>query len=169
MIPHVLPGEVDTILQGGNPDDYTESGFPIWIDEKDVSGSNIIDQFGADFHTHHDTESEIPCGEASVFILTVNTGTAPNAQSLVLMVEYNEFSVIFSGDATGETEQQAMTNFSEAINTTVLTGSHHGADTFGSNDSNSDPDKKKWADASEPEILILSIRNTIWTSALFRI
>jgi hypothetical protein len=87
--------------------------------------------------------------EASSFVLTVNTGTAKNAQSLVLMIEYEEFSVIFSGDAEGSTEAQAIANFDGNVKTTVLTASHHGANTNGSNG----PD---WISATSPEVVVYS-------------
>lgn len=55
-------------------------------------------------------------------------------------------------NATGETEEQAMANYADAINTTVLTGSHHGATTEGSNGRHQD--NADWSDVTDPEILI---------------
>ena len=48
------------------------------------------------------------------------------------MIEYNDFRVVFSGDATFDTEDGALGNFDD-VSTSVLTGSHHGANTHDSN------------------------------------
>ena len=65
------------------------------------------------------------------------------------MIEYEEFTVVFTGDAEGITEDQARANFSGAVLATVLTGSHHGAATFQSNDDD-------WAEATAPSITVFS-------------
>lgn len=99
--------------------------------------------------------NELDCGKAEVSILAVNTksngkGTNGNARSLVLMLQYEKFKAIFTGDALGITEDQARKNFSgKDLQTTVLTSSHHGADT---NESNSED----WIDATSPAIAVYS-------------
>jgi hypothetical protein len=35
--------------------------------------------------------AELSCGSASTFVLTANTGTSRNAQSLVLMIEFETY------------------------------------------------------------------------------
>lgn len=94
-----------------------------------------------DDHFHNDQfemDDQLSCGDASVFILTVHSGEASigsekNADSLVLSIDYDEFSVILAGDAEAVTESQAIENYDGAVKTTVIAGSHHGADTEGSN------------------------------------
>lgn len=104
---------------------------------------------------------ELDCGKAEVSILAVNTksngkGTNGNARSLVLMLQYEKFKAIFTGDAFGITEDQARKNFSgKDLQTTVLTSSHHGADT---NESNSED----WIDATSPAIAVYSAGKHLW-------
>ena len=66
-----------------------------------------------------------------------------------LMIEYGDFSTIFSGDAEGETEDQSVMNFGDTLQTTVLMGSHHGATTHQSNDTD-------WANATKPDVIVFS-------------
>jgi competence protein ComEC len=68
------------------------------------------------------------------------------------MIEYEDFTVVFTGDAEGATENQAVRNYNEALKATVLTSSHHGASTAGSN-------SFSWAAAMAPEVLISSAGN----------
>ncbi|MDZ7685268.1 MAG: hypothetical protein U5O39_09935 [Gammaproteobacteria bacterium] len=55
-----------------------------------------------------------------------------NGNSLVTLIEYDDFRIIFTGDAEKVTEEAIMANFPN-ITATVTTGSHHGARTHGSN------------------------------------
>ena len=91
------------------------------------------------------------CGDASTFILTVNTGSSRNAQSLVL-IEYQDFTAVFTGDAEGETEARAITNFADNVKATVMTSSHHGASTHASN-------SQEWATSASPDVLVSSAGN----------
>jgi beta-lactamase superfamily II metal-dependent hydrolase len=54
---------------------------------------------------------------------------------------------VFTGDAEGETEAQAINNFDSALKATIITARHHGASTFASN-------SQDWATAMAPEVLI---------------
>ncbi len=157
LLPSVLTEQVNEIWQGGDPDNYKENGFPTWIANQISSGAdphnidtNSVMQ--ANFDNNQNPLDELPCGLASAFVLTVNTGNNKNAKSLVLQIEYDEFSVIFTGDAVGVTEAQAMSNYSNALDTTVLTGSHHGSHTNGSN--GTDVVSSNWASATQPEIMV---------------
>jgi len=154
LLPSVLTEQVNEIWQGGDPDEYTQSGFPVWFDNQITGGADPHNDSDMPPNFHNDQEplDELPCGLASAFVLTVNTGTTKNAQSLVLQIEYDEFSIIFTGDATGATEAQAMSNYSNALDTTVLTGSHHGANTEGSNGTSAA--SKNWASTTQPEIMV---------------
>lgn len=55
----------------------------------------------------------------------------------------------FTGDAEGETENQARLNFDGNVKTTVLSGSHHGARTHGSN-------SPRWAETTAREVVVFS-------------
>jgi competence protein ComEC len=68
------------------------------------------------------------------------------------MIEHEDFTVVFTGDAEGPTESQAITNYNNSVKATVLTTSHHGASTFSSN-------SQLWANAASPDVLISSAGN----------
>jgi len=113
--------------------------------------------FPALFHNNtKPVSNQLSSGTASTFVLTANTGSSNNAKSLVLMIEHEDFTVVFTGDAEGPTEAQAITNFSNAVKATVLTTSHHGASTLGSNSAAS-------AEATSPELLVSSAGNRFST------
>jgi beta-lactamase superfamily II metal-dependent hydrolase len=140
---------VAQIWQGGDPAEYASDGFPAWLAAQRKGGANVRNRFAKNFHNDGEPVEELSCGEASSFVLTVNTGEAKNAQSLVLMIEYDEFAVTFSGDAAGTTEAQAIANFGGNVKSTVLTASHHGANTEGSNSTT-------WISDTSPEIVVYS-------------
>jgi competence protein ComEC len=152
-IPHVL-GEmsIQHIWQGGDPDTYGSDGFPTWIGRQEADGAVIHRDFPV--HWHNDGEplgDDLSCGLASTFVLTVNSGagTSTNTDSLVLMIEYEDFTVIFSGDAVGITEEFAEANFRGAVKASMVSASHHGAVTFESNSS-------AWAEATAPAVIVYS-------------
>jgi beta-lactamase superfamily II metal-dependent hydrolase len=122
------------IWQGGTPAEYTTDGFPAWLQQQRDGGATVHDDKPADWNNDAQPLGDtLSCGTASTFVLTVNTGQEKNTQSLVLMIEYHEFTAVFTGDAEGPTESQAITNFANNLKATVMTGSHHGANTQGSN------------------------------------
>ena len=144
---------VASVWQGGEPSEYNSANFPAWLADQQNRGAALHQNFSAHFHNNRlPVSADLSCGNASTFVLTANTGTSKNAQSLVLMIEYEDFTVMFSGDAEGDTEAQAVTNFDNSLRATVMTASHHGASTFGSN-------SQAWADATAPDLLIASAGN----------
>ena len=82
-------------------------------------------------------------------MLTVNSGHDDNSNSLVLMLKYGAFSAIFTADATGATEGAAVANYDGDLRATVLTASHHGASSQGSN-------SRDWAAATRPTVPVYS-------------
>ena len=144
---------VASIWQGGNPGDYTSADFPAWLADQQDQGAAVHRNFSPHFHNDRQPlGDDLSCGIASTFVLTANTGSSKNAQSLMLMIEYADFTAIFTGDAEGETEAQAMANYDNGIKATVMMASHHGAHTHGSN-------SQSWADATVPAVLISSAGN----------
>lgn len=123
------------IWTGGAIDDYTLAFNALMTNQQD-DGAHPHRTLAADFHNEQAALGEhLNCGLASAYILTVNSGASKNGNSLVLSIDYDEFSAIFTGDAEGVTESQAIVNYDAAVKATVLSGSHHGADTMGSNGS----------------------------------
>lgn len=153
LIPTVLSGtQVGNIWLGGKTAEYNSDGFPAWLTAQRSGGANVVDETKLPPNWHNDAEpigAPLSCGTASVFVLTVNTGAEKNSHSLVLLLEHHEFSAIFSGDAEGTTEQQASDNFEQNVKVTVMTGSHHGARTKGSNGVN-------WASNTAPDVMVYS-------------
>ncbi len=147
-IPHVLRDtDIENIWQGGDSADYTRASFPAWISAQTATLHQNLD---SNWHNNGSPiGADLDCGDAAVFILTVNTGDSKNANSLVLNIEYDDFVATFTGDAEGITEQAAQANFHGAVKTTVLSGSHHGADTHSSN-------SHTWVLATAPEVVVFS-------------
>jgi competence protein ComEC len=142
--------QAENVWQGGDPDDYTSDGFPAWIQGQENGGATLHN--GKPPHWHNDGEplgTTLSCGTANTYALTVNTGNSKNAQSLVLMIEHGEFTVVFTGDAEGITEARAVTNFANNLKADVLSASHHGANTEGSNGSG-------WVTATSPDVVVFS-------------
>jgi hypothetical protein len=126
-IPNVLDDVTPTsIWQGGDPTRYTEANFPEWLEQED-DGAVVHRNFTPGFHNDGEPMgNDLSCGAASTFILTTNGTGSDNRQSLVLMIEFEDFTAIFTGDAEGPTETQARTNFDGNVKATVITSSHHG-------------------------------------------
>jgi beta-lactamase superfamily II metal-dependent hydrolase len=106
------------------------------------------------FHKH--PYPDLTCGPAKVGILTVNAKASPadpdnhkNGNSLVLYIEMNKFSAILSGDAVEETEAAVLDNFKDLKPVTIISGSHHGAKSHGSNGVH-------WVKKVNPNIVVFS-------------
>lgn len=82
-------------------------------------------------------------------ILVVDAGATANDQSMVVQMDYQQFSTIFTGDMTGTTEHAITGGVPQNYHTSVLTGAHHGADTAGSNSAS-------WALANSAEMVMFS-------------
>ena len=152
LIPEIL-GDVqaDNVWLGGDEDGYRFAGFPMWRSAQEAGGADFHVDHPADFHN-----DELPmdpqilgCGLADVFTLTVNTGDEPNPNSHVMEIRYDDFGATFTGDAEGITEDQADANYDGNVKTTVLSASHHGSSSHGSNG-------PEWIDATDPEIVVFS-------------
>jgi competence protein ComEC len=150
-IPSALAGLTPQhIWQGGDDGDYSQNGFQNWVQTQEANGAHRHVSFTPHWHNNKEAiGSHLSCGIADSFVLTVNTGSSKNAQSLMLMLRYQDFTAIFTGDAEGSTEAQAISNYPNDLKATVLTSSHHGASTLGSN-------SQTWADAVVPKVLISS-------------
>jgi competence protein ComEC len=141
---------VASVWQGGDVDHYADNGFPAWLARQEKGGVMLKRNFPPHFHNGgNPIGADLSCGDASTFVLTVNTGSSRNAHSLVLMIEYQDFTAVFTGDAEGSTEARAITNFGTNVKATVMTSSHHGASTHASN-------SQDWATMTAPDVLISS-------------
>ncbi len=150
--------QVAHVWQGGAPNDYP-SWFRQLLTTQEQGGATLHQSLERHFHNDEQPMgAELSCGDASVYILTVNSGSTPNGNSLMLSIEYGEFAAVFTGDAEASSERRAIQNFGGALKTTVLSGSHHGADTHGSNGSSKQAggDPSEWPEYTWPEVVVYS-------------
>lgn len=93
---------------------------------------------------------ELACGDASAYLLTVNTEPGTNPSSLMLLYEYGGFSVVLAGDAEGASEQRAIDNHGHRLNgVSVVMASHHGARSHDSN-------HQAWVSKLQPAVVVYS-------------
>lgn len=130
---------VSRLMLGGQAADYS-AAFMRWAD----SVPTKYGVFGpAEFKA---ADSRFQCGPAQLDLLTVNStdvedpapfGSKKNADSAVVRLSYANRSVIIPGDAEAITERAAMANAAknglDLAGASMLAGSHHGANTYGSN------------------------------------
>ncbi|MCP4471328.1 MAG: hypothetical protein GY815_11700 [Gammaproteobacteria bacterium] len=152
MIPEVLKSvQLNNIWLGGDHDRYKLSDFPDWLEKQKAGGAKVHNESPEDFDNDNSPIKSdwLGCGLASVYTLTVNSGDNPNSNSHILEIRYQDFGATFTGDAEGDTEEQALENYSEKVKTTVLSASHHGASTHRSN-------HEEWIKATDPEVVVFS-------------
>lgn len=86
-------------------------------------------------------------------VLAVNAGESDNDNSLVLGLSTRQGAALFTGDATGETQQSVVTNARQSSYTitgsALLQVSHHGATTHDSNNT-------EWANVVRPQTVVSS-------------
>lgn len=151
-IPTVLKGiDIGQYWMGGLESDYGSLGFPEWLGTLKQTATTIHNGLEANSFTPLDApiNTALSCGDADTYILTNGIGDNKNSKSLVIMLDYKDFSIIFTGDAEGSTENQILNNYDELIKATVLVGSHHGASTHKSNHT-------KWINTLTPKVSIFS-------------
>ena len=132
LVSPVLDGITpQSIWLGGKLDDYRGTAAQ-WLD----THADRPVHFGwrPGWSENGEAVPELKCGSAKVFMLTVNNGDSTNANSLMLLVEHEAFTLVLSGDAEGISERSALRNFpAKLAGVTVVVASHHGARTHQSN------------------------------------
>lgn len=143
-----------SVWLGGDFDEYRGSAAR-YIEAAVAEGVPVLHGWPDDFSNNARPVKDLQCGAADTYVLTVNSGgDSKNGNSLMLMLEYGNFSMVFTGDAEGITERAAMRSYGDRIrNVTVLTSSHHGARTKGSNHQN-------WITTLDPQIVVYSSGET---------
>lgn len=150
LIPSVLgEGTVHEVWQGGAKGSYSRP-LRAWLERQQKGGAKVHSGFPANWHNGaKPIENGLQCGDASTYVMTVNTGPTQNADSLVVMIEYKDFTAILPAGAEAQTEKNAIRNFGGGLKATLLAGSDHGAKTWGSNSA-------KWSKATAPEVVVYS-------------
>ena len=150
-VPRIMQGRIaQTVWFGGLRTDYP-AWLRDWFATQEDRGVSVVGgkiALPPGFFNDGEPVPALQCGQASTYILSVNEGATKNSRSLIARIEHGDFSVMLTGDATDETQDSALSNF-DALQTTLLVGSHHGASTHGSN-------SQAWADAMQPAITLFS-------------
>ena len=168
----------NVVWLGGKRRKYEEiknEAFTEWMSLQESNDVNIVSK--KDIHWHNDRRplefSEYPeslnsvnCGLAEVYVLTVNSSDRngdneeKNGNSLVLSVNYKNFAAVFPGDAEGSTEHQAIENYKVnnhfSLDVDLLSASHHGGRSFGSNGISYQYKSSKWHKITNPKIVVHS-------------
>ena len=175
--------DVNSVWLGGQQRKYDEldkkNNFKRWMNLQEEK-KKVVSKFPYHWHNGGKPLNSVSCGSADVFVLTVNSSIRfdedkdcdddeiKNGNSLVLSINYGNFTAVFPGDAEGSTELQAIKNYKTNNNTSLdvdlLSASHHGASTHGSNGMDYEdgdeyiiePTPSKWHDITKPEIVIYS-------------
>lgn len=144
---------VTSIWIGGKLSEYSHPYIKTWLKRKKRQKVPIYYGWTPTLKSKNNLKTQFSCGAAKVQLLAVNSGKTRNANSLMLQLQYNNFQAIFTGDATGVSEKQALFNFPNIVkNTDVLLSSHHGTQT---NNSNS----VEWLKTLQPKTVIYSTGN----------
>ena|SRR5688572_16593322 len=74
---------VASVWQGSDVNEYTSNGFPAWLSDQMTRGATLHRNFSPHFHNDGATISDqLSCGDASTFVLTVNTVAAGTRRAL---------------------------------------------------------------------------------------
>lgn len=158
-LPVVFDGvRVNSLYIGAQLSNYNDT-FRNWVaNEQRYYGMPVSSHAG--FYASPTPDSVLSCWRSDGFggrtldapaqILAVNAGTTSNDASMVISMRYGNFSTIFTGDMTAATERAIVGAGPVApLASTVITGAHHGAESYGSN-------SPSWANATRPQFLMFS-------------
>ena len=76
-----------------------------------------------------------------------------NDNSIVVRMEFGEFSMLFTGDAEKETREFLMENHADSLDVDVLKASHHGS----FNGANGEVNGQSWMDVVDPKDVVISV------------
>ncbi|MCG3131960.1 MAG: hypothetical protein FLDDKLPJ_02770 [Phycisphaerae bacterium] len=150
LLDDVLDGvTVGKVLMTGTSDEYSSGDFSAWLDEHE----SIVKRLRpTDFDTTDGEPKYCGCGDAQVRILAADVAAAAsptNARSIVALVQYEDFDVLLTGDATFDTENVILGRYDQAwLECEVLKIGHHGSETTSTSEA--------WAAAISPEAAIVS-------------
>ena len=165
-IPYVLDSlptgtSLTQVWAGGSYSEYSDK-IQKWMSQKAATwGANVVVNGYPDstsiplpvgWSNDLDPVTDLSCGAAASYVLTVNSKPESNASSLMLRLAYASRSLVFPGDATKASQDRAIANAHTKagfLKTDILEMSHHGADTDGSNNT-------VWATATSPFYVVAS-------------
>lgn len=149
--------------------------FMKWMSLQENNNVNIVSKNERHWHNkgrplefseYPESLDSVSCGLADVYVLTVNSSERngdkqeKNGNSLVLAVNYKNFASVFPGDAEGSTERQAIENYKVngifSLDIDLLSASHHGDKSFGSNGIPYQGKSSNWHIIIKPEMVVHS-------------
>ena len=145
----VLQGvNVDQVFRVGLEDDYYDN-FWSWLSALDAQ-KHVLS--ATDFDHQNSPNTRIDCGTAQAYILAADEQSSfshKNTTSIVLMVRYNNFEAIFTGDATKKTERAILNRYPATwLDIDLLKIGHHGSLATSTIDD--------WAHTLSPEVAVVS-------------
>jgi beta-lactamase superfamily II metal-dependent hydrolase len=150
LLPTVLEGvEIGRVLLTDPNERYTVAKVNEWLD-KIPAPKQIL---GADEFDAPDAPSELfGSEEVEFYVLAANIEgslSPTNTRSIVLMVSFNSFDTILTGDATRNTESVILDRYEvDWLDTEVLKIGHHGSEATSTSSA--------WAEATKPEVATVS-------------
>lgn len=164
-VPAVFDGlKVQNLYLGRQLGNYDQT-FNTWVtNERTHYAMSVHTSPG--FYSSPTPESNLSCWrpdghggwalDIATYILGMNAGTTSNDASMVIAMRYGSFQTIFTGDMTAATESRIVAAGPPVpLQSNVITGAHHGSDTFGSN-------QPSWANATRPQLLMFSAGERFW-------
>lgn len=150
-IPAIFPDptKVVSVWMGSKFNKYHDD-IKNWVNAAEKTDVPVHKDFKANYSNEGEPVSDLACGIADTYILTVNAGDSANAGSMMLSIDHGDTHTIFPGDATGIAQDSAMKNFpGDLLRSTIVEASHHGSESSKSN-------SIAWAEATKPDYLITS-------------
>ncbi|MCI0676137.1 MAG: MBL fold metallo-hydrolase [Phycisphaerales bacterium] len=170
MIPYSLaPFTIGRIVMIGDPSEYdatayvtsasqkSSHGFENWLSHFDPSKVTVVDQDDIDESTAAD-HALFDTGEVDIYIVAAEIDdpgnlSPVNTRSIVLMVSFDEFDCLLTGDATFPTEDAIIAKYpADWLDVDVLKLGHHGSRVTSTS--------PVWANTVKPEVCIASAAYT---------
>ena len=151
LLPELLRGfSVGHVYHVAGANDYNSPPFSSWLGSLGPSTvTNLMETQGTGATTQL---PQLNCGAARVQVLSAGLRNRENwrdARSIVLRVEYGDFSALLAADATASTETAIMERLgSAALASSVLKLAGHGDSRFGNS--------AAWLAAVQPRMAVIS-------------
>ena len=118
----------------GPRNEYKSCGFEKWLERQEDTLHTPAEGLPVDFHNSKDNpNTTLDCGEAEIFVLAANVQSSfsqKNTESIVLLLSYENFDAILTGDATRITEDKILKfHEDEWLRSEVYKIPHHGSST----------------------------------------
>ncbi len=166
MIPYVLKGvAIGQLVMIGDADEHNAKafttnswqkknrGFADWLETIELEKVAVIDQDDLD-DADDPSDDLFDSGDVEIYIVAAEEDdpsnlSAKNTRSIVLMVVYEEFACLLTGDATFPTEDAIVDRYEDDwLDVDVLKLGHHG--------SRRTSTSTNWLNVTKPEVCVVS-------------